>query len=204
MQFDWWLFIIAGFAVWIVVMGLIVYAVIRWRARPQNQEPPQFSANIPMEILSVVIPLLLVIVLFVYSQRSENVVDALAATPNATVDVTAFRWSWRFSYPGTALTVYGTPHSPPTLYLPLGRVTQIDLRSLDVTHSFWVPALLFKRDAIPGLVNRFDITPTHLGTYRGRCAQFCGLDHALMTFRVQVVPDAAYERYLASDGVRTP
>ncbi len=82
---------------------------------------------------------------------------------------------------------------PPTLYLPLGRPTEIDLRSEDVTHSFWVPAFLFKRDAIPGMTNVFDITPTRTGTFPSRCAQFCGLDHALMTFVVRVVPAAAYD-----------
>ena len=204
MRDDWWVFIFAGLLVWIVVTGLIAYASIRWRARPGNEDPPQFSSNQPWEITSVVIPLLMVIGLFLYSNHAEYITDALAATPADKVDVTAFRWSFRFAYTGTPVVVVGTPQSPPTLYMPVNRTVQIDLRSADVTHSFWVPALLFKRDAIPGLVNRFDITPTHLGTYRGRCAQFCGLLHAFMTFTVRVVPDAAYDHYLASDGVTPP
>jgi len=204
MRSDWWVFIFAGAFVWLVVVGLIVFASIRWRARPGNEQPPQFSSNAPVEILTVVIPLLMVTGLFLYSNRAEYVVDALAASPAAKIDVTAFRWSWEFAYEGTPVVVYGTPQSPPTLYLPVNRTVQIDLRSDDVTHSFWVPALLFKRDAIPGLVNRFDISPTRLGNYPGRCAQFCGLEHALMTFTVRVVPDAAYDRYLASDGATPP
>lgn len=204
MRLDWFVFLIAALVVWIIVMGLIVYAIVRWRAREGDGQPPQFTRNRPVEILSVVIPVILVAGLFVYSDRVENTVDAVSATPADTVDVTAFRWSWRFAYAGTPVIVSGTPVQPPTLYLPVDRITQFELRSTDVTHSFWVPALLFKRDAIPGLINRFDITPTKVGTYRGMCAQFCGLDHAEMTFTVKVVADAAYDRYLASGGTEAP
>jgi cytochrome c oxidase subunit 2 len=204
MQTDWWIFIIAGWVVFAVVIGLIGYAMLRWRARPSNQNPPQFTKNRPWEIVSVVVPLLLVTVLFIFNQKYEDVVDALAASPATTIHVTAYRWSWEFAYAGSRIDEYGTPQSPPMLYLPLNRTSRIDLTSIDVTHSFWIPALLFKRDAIPGMINRFDITPTHLGTYIGRCAQFCGLDHAFMTFSVKVVPAAAYDRYLASNGVRAP
>jgi cytochrome c oxidase subunit II len=204
MRSDWWVFIVAGAFVWVVVAGLIVYASVRWRARAGNENPPQFSSNAPIEITSVVVPLLMVTGLFLYSNHAEDLTDALAASPADRVDVTAYRWSWRFAYAGSPVAVYGTPQAPPTLYLPVNRTVQIDLRSDDVTHSFWVPALLFKRDAIPGLVNRFDISPARVGTYPGRCAQFCGLEHALMTFTVRVVPDAAYDRYLASGGVTPP
>lgn len=204
MRFDWWLFTFAGLAVFVVVIGLIVYAIVRWRERPGNDDPPQFSSNKPIEIISVVIPLLMVAGLFAFSQHAETITDALAASPAQTIHVSAFRWSWEFAYQGSRLDVTGTPQRPPTLYLPVGRTVEIELTSDDVTHSFWVPALLFKRDAIPGLVNRFDITPTRLGTYPARCAQFCGLEHAFMTFTVKVVPDAAYDRYLASDGVTAP
>jgi cytochrome c oxidase subunit 2 len=129
-------------------------------------------------------------------------IDHVSDAPNRTA-VTAFRWSWRFDY-SNGVTTSGTPASPPTLYLPVGRPTEIDLRSDDVTHSFWVPAFLFKRDAIPGMTNVFDLTPTRTGTFLGRCAQFCGLDHALMTFVVRVVPQSAYSRYLASNGRAVP
>ena len=84
------------------------------------------------------------------------------------------------------------------------RTTEIDLATADVNHSFWVPGFLFKRDAIPGMTNVFDVTPGRTGTYLSRCAQFCGLDHALMTFVVDVVPDDAYDRYIASNGVEKP
>ena len=94
----------------------------------------------------------MVIGLFGATLAFEAPVDRVLAAPANRIAATAFRWSWEFSYPN-GRSVYGTPAAPPTLYLPLGEATEIDLRSADVTHSFWVPAFLFKRDAIPGMTN---------------------------------------------------
>ena len=203
MRSDWYTFVAAG-----IVVGLFVYANIFWcliayRRRP-GREPAQFKGNSPLEVTYVVIPLLIVIGLFALTLFVEFPVDRVAANPQQRVDVTAFRWSWSFAYAGTGIEVSGTPMQPPTLYLPVNRLTEIDLRTADVNHSFWVPAFLFKRDAIPGMTNVFDLTPNRVGTYTGRCAQFCGLDHALMSFRVRVVPDEAFDRYLASNGAAAP
>ncbi|HTU70472.1 MAG TPA: cytochrome c oxidase subunit II [Candidatus Baltobacteraceae bacterium] len=202
MRGDWYVFLIAAACVGLFVYGCIFWCIFAYR-RSRNPQPAQFSGNKPLEVLYVVIPLLIVIGLFIVTMIAEIPVDRVAADPANKVGVIAFRWSWRFDYPG-GITTIGTPFAPPTLYLPLREATEIDLTSADVTHSFWVPAFLFKRDAIPGMQNLFAITPTRVGTFRGRCAQFCGLDHALMTFQVKVVPDPAYERFIASRGVEVP
>jgi cytochrome c oxidase subunit 2 len=201
MRADWYVFIGAGTAVGIFVYACIGWCLIAYRRR-DGRRPAQFSGNTPLELLYVAIPLAIVLALFGVTYAIEMPLDRATATPNR-VAVTAFRWSWRFDY-GHGLTSVGTPASPPTLYLPVGRATEIDLRSADVTHSFWVPAFLFKRDAIPGITNTFDLTPTRMGRFPARCAQFCGLDHALMTFTVEVVPEPAYRRYLDSHGAVTP
>ncbi len=202
MRADWYVFLAAAAAVGLFVYGCIFWCLLAYR-RSRHPRPATFSGNKPLEILYVALPLLIVIGLFVVSMLAELPVDRAVAGPDDRIAVTAFRWSWRFDYPG-GITTVGTPQSPPTLYLPLDRTTEIDLRSIDVTHSFWVPAFLFKRDAIPGMRNVFDLTPTRAGTYLGRCAQFCGLDHALMTFDVKVVPSPAYDRFVASRGMQTP
>ena len=80
--------------------------------------------------------------------------------------------------------------------LPLGRTIRVVLTSNDVIHSFWVPDFLFKRDAIPGRPTQFDLTTTEAGTFRGECAEFCGLNHAYMTFRVRVASPEAYAAWL--------
>jgi cytochrome c oxidase subunit II len=202
MRGDWYIFVAAG-----IFVGLYVYACIAWcvfRYRRRDDAPPeQFSGNTPLELFYVAIPLLIVGVLFAITFKIEMPIDHVATAAPNRIDITAFRWSWRFRYPN-GMTTTGTPATPPTLYLPAGETTEVDLSSADVTHSFWVPAFLFKRDAIPGMTNVFDLTPTRDGRYLSRCAQFCGLDHAMMSFVVAVVPRGAYERYLSSNGAAAP
>ncbi len=203
MRGDWYVFILAGAAVGIYVYACIFWCLIAYRRR-DGREPARFSGNPPLEIAYVAIPLLIVAGLFAYTFAVETPLDHVLAAPRDRIAVTAFRWSWRFAYGGSGASASGTPMQPPTLYLPVDRTTEIDLTSADVTHSFWVPAFLFKRDAIPGMTNVFDLTPRRTGRYPSRCAQFCGLDHALMTFVVDVVPGAAYDRFLASNGTVLP
>jgi len=197
----WIIFSAAGLLVAIIVYALIFFSILRWRRRAHDSGvPPQFKTNASIEITSVVIPLIMVIGLFYISYVREGVVDFLKPAPYAVVNVRAFRWAWSFSYPGHGIVQAGTPQSQPTLVLPQGKMTQINLYSDDVDHSFWVPAFLFKRDALPGYTNHFDVTPTQLGAFRGVCSEYCGLDHAFMTFTVRVVPLATYDRWLASGG----
>lgn len=200
----WYIFGGAALFVAVFVYGLIAFCLIRWRERAGNTAiPPQFMKNPPIEITGVVIPLIIVIGLFYISYVREGVVDFLKPHPYTVVDVTAYRWSWQFRYPSRGIAVNGTVHNPPTLVMPLGKMTQINLYSADVVHSMWMPSFLFKRDANPGMTNHFDVTPTQIGVFHGVCAEYCGLDHALMTFTIKVVPVVVYERWLASGG-RTP
>jgi cytochrome c oxidase subunit 2 len=124
------------------------------------------------------------------------------------VNVVGRQWSWSFNYNYDAVTkkagvtgpaVYdaGTPANYPTLYLPVDERVRFTLTSADVIHSFWVPAFLFKLDVVPGRINEFEITPDKLGTYIGRCAELCGVDHSRMLFYVKVVTPAEYDAHLA-------
>ena len=200
MRTDWYIFIGAGAFVGLYVYACIFWCLFRYRRREQ---PQQFTGNTKLELLYTALPILLVLALFGVTFRIENPVDHVAANPATTIAAIAYRWSWHFEYPGR-ISSFGATAQPPTLYLPQGETTRIELTSTDVTHSFWVPAFLFKRDAIPGMTNAFDITPTRLGRFEGRCAQYCGLDHALMEFTVQVIPAAAYQRFLSSGGRVAP
>ncbi len=201
MRTDWYVFIAAGAFVGLFVYACIAWCLIAYRARP-GTVPQRFGGNAPLEIAYVVLPLLLVVALFGVTLAIEMPIDRASGQPNP-IAVTAFQWSWRFTYPG-GFSTSGTPANPPSLYLPAGETTEIELRSDDVTHSFWVPAFLFKRDAIPGMTNVFDLSPNRTGTFPARCAQFCGLEHANMTFVVRVVSPQAYARYVASRGIVAP
>jgi cytochrome c oxidase subunit 2 len=199
----WYLFLAAA-----ALVGVYVYVCIFWCLFAYNRRrrpaAASFTGNPPIEIAYVAIPLALVIWLFAVTLRAEVPMDRVARNPDGIVGVAAFRWSWRFAYAEGRIVTVGTPFAPPTLYLPVNRTTEIDLTTDDVNHSFWVPAFLFKRDAIPGMTNRFDITPTRTGTFLGRCAQFCGLEHALMTFRVRVVSASAFDAFVKTNGQATP
>jgi len=83
------------------------------------------------------------------------------------------------------------------LYLPQGEKVRFVITTSDVNHSFWVPAFIIKMDAIAGRTNQFEVTPTNLGTYPGKCAELCGRDHARMRFSVKVVPSAEYRQRMA-------
>jgi cytochrome c oxidase subunit 2 len=202
MQQTWLVSVCAATIVGIYVYGAILWCIFAYRR--ERHEAKHFTGNMPLEITYTIIPLLIVIGLFIVTYHDEMPVDHVSAKPENRVDVTAFRWSWRFGYNGDRVTTTGTPLQTPTLYLPVNRTTEIDLRTADVNHSFWVPGFLFKRDAIPGMTNVFDITPSRTGSYLSRCAQFCGLSHADMTFVVHVVPADAYDRYIASNGAVKP
>jgi cytochrome c oxidase subunit 2 len=193
---DWQTFTYAALGVAVLVWALIVYAAVRFRKRPGNETPrSQKSNNPPLEIAWTVAPLLLVIGLFAFTYHIESDVERLAPDPAVRVSVEGFRWGWTFAYAGGP-TINGTARNPPRMELPLGATVAISVTSRDVIHSFWVPDMLFKRDAIPGQTSTFDITPTKLGTFAGHCAEFCGLDHALMSFQVRVETPQAYQRWL--------
>jgi cytochrome c oxidase subunit 2 len=195
----WQGFFLVAIAVALLVWGLLVYVLIRYRRRSADGDglPTQRHYNGPLEIGYTVAPILVVAVLFGFSVATEDNVNRLDPEPAAVVEVLGFQWSWQFHYPEEGVTVTGEPGEPPELVLPLGRPAQLDLVAADVAHSFWVPDFLSKRDLIPGVHNEIDVTPTELGSYVGRCAEFCGLDHWLMSYTVRVVPEDEYEEWLA-------
>ncbi|HET6352874.1 cytochrome c oxidase subunit II [Streptomyces sp. NPDC002659] len=96
--------------------------------------------------------------------------------------------------PGTRNPQNGNPG--PTLWLPKGEKVRFILSSRDVIHSFWVLPFLFKQDVIPGHTNVFEVTPTREGTFRGKCAELCGVDHSRMLFNVKVVSPERYQQHL--------
>ena len=196
----WEVFLWAGLGVAAIVSGLILWATIRYRRRPGDDDlPPQFREHLGLEIAYTIIPILIVLGLFLLTYRAETAVGRLDERPAATVRVEAFNWSWRFTYQ-TGVAIFGTPDDPPQAVLPVGRPVRILLTSPDVIHSFFVPDFLFKRDAIPGRTTRFDLTIDRPGTYQGRCAEFCGLDHWRMRFTIRAVPEAEFEAWLAEQG----
>lgn len=202
---------IAAFAVGGVVWGLIIWAVLFHRKRSDDL-PPQVRYNMPIEILYTAVPFVIIAVLFYFTARDENFVEKTTDNPSVVVDVTGFQWSWQFDYKekdasgkeATVATVVGQPVAPngpapgkPVMTIPSGETIRVRLHANDVIHSFWVPALIYKKDVMPGYVNEFEFTATKLGTYEGRCAELCGVDHSRMLFQLKVVTPEQYDKFIA-------
>ena len=191
------LFFWAGGVVAAIVWILTTVAIIRYRRRG-DQLPTQVRENNRLEFAWTAIPFLTVAALSVFTLLTLSTVDAVPRNPQLTVDVLAYRWSWRFTYEGQGVVVNGATGHPPELVLPAGQTTEIVLTSADVIHSFWVPDFLFKRDAIPGVTNRFAFTVKQPGTWSGQCARYCGLYHDEMTFVVRAMPAPEFHAWLAA------
>jgi cytochrome c oxidase subunit 2 len=195
---------IAAGAVGVFVWGLIFWSSIRYRRRDPNQPaPPQVRYNLPIEMLYTVAPVIVILVLFFFTVKADDNVYRKVANPDHTITVTAQQWSWTFNYVNdkaldgtTDVWETGTPAKPPELWLAKGQTVNFTLHSPDVIHSFWVPAFLFKMDVIPGRENTFSLRPEKAGTFAGRCAELCGLEHSRMLFTVKIVSPSAYAQHL--------
>ncbi|MCU1453911.1 MAG: coxB [Acidimicrobiales bacterium] len=198
MQRLWSGFFVGAALVTLLVWGLLVWVVLRYRRRPDDDGlPSQKAYNIPVEIAYTAIPIVIVAVLFALSVTTQRRVTNVSPKPDVIVTVVGFQWGWQFAYDGLGFTVIAAPGQPPEMVLPLGSRARLKLVTNDVNHAFWVPKFLEKRDLIPGVRNEIDVTTTKLGSYVGRCAEFCGLDHWAMYFSVRVVPPADYQRWIA-------
>jgi cytochrome c oxidase subunit 2 len=187
--------VFAALCVGALVWGLIVFAVFRYRRRGDTI-PTQRQYVLKLEIAYTIIPIVIVAVIFVFAYRTQNEVDALSPDPDVVVEVLGFQWQWQFAYRGQDVTITGTPDRDPQLVLPVDRTARLVVNSRDVVHSFYVPDFRFKRDLIPGVTNRFDLHPEREGTFVGRCAEFCGLQHARMDFSVKVVSPDEFDAWL--------
>ena len=190
--------LIMAIVVFVAVDGAILYAVLRYRRRPGDETlPPQVHGNNLLELVWFLIPVGIVIALFAMSVRTLNRVDAQEVDPTVTVEVTGFQWQWSFKYPAEDFTVQGSLDKIPEMVLPVNEPIRIQLEALDVIHSFYVQEFNYKKDLIPGQINRFDMFPERTGTFGAQCAEFCGLLHNKMTFTVRVAERPEYERWVA-------
>ncbi len=190
---------------------LIGYTILAYR-KHGDELPAQVRYNLPIELLYTAVPMVIIGALFFYTARDEIYVQKTTTAPAkhgvTVIDVEGFQWGWTFRYlddsakvgvpSGQAVYVTGSSNtSEPTLVVPTGTRIQFQEHSNDVIHDFWVPALLFKEDVIPGRVNSWEITEiSREGTFRGHCAELCGYDHARMNFEMKVVSPTAYQQFL--------
>lgn len=194
-DFTFWFTTWISIAVFSVVIAVLVYSVWKFRVRPDDDsDGPPTHGHTQLEIVWTAIPAVLVTAISIVSavvlaQNSHAGSDPLR------IKVTAQQFAWMFTYPDGK--TYGV------LRIPTGRATRLDITAKDVLHSFWVPQFGQKQDAVVGQHNPLVITPTRTGIFPVICTELCGLGHSLMRSRVEVMPPAKFETWLAG-GSTTP
>ena len=180
-----------GTFVFIFVEAILVWTLIKFRKRPGQAEPQHVHGNTTLEIAWTVIPLIILGVIAVPTIRTIFKTQAVARSDALQVEVIGHQWWWEFRYPQYQITTANE------LYLPLGRTVNFTLKSQDVIHSFWIPALSGKRDVIPNRTNYLWFSPDSAGAsaWNGACAEYCGTSHANMRFKTFTVADADFESW---------
>lgn len=184
--------------VFIIVLAFFLYSVIRFRAREgQTELPPQIHSNLALEILWTAIPIVIIIGLAIPTVHYSFVLgDQPKGTNVMTVDVIGHQFWWEFDYPAQGIKTANV------LHIPAGVKIDLNLESVDVIHSFWVPELAGKTDLIPGRVNTLWLEANQNGTFNGQCAQFCGVGHALMKFTVVAESQGSFTAWV--NGMQNP
>ena len=188
-------------AIFLVVAGLLLYVLLRYRFRPTahdaTQEPVQIYGSTQIELSWTVIPVLIVVILFLATARVIFSTEQAQKPGNALdVNVIGHQFWWEYRYPKLSIVTANELHVPvsdPTNPTP----TYLTMTSADTDHSFWVPRLAGKMVLIPNKINTMWIDPTSSGLYLGQCAQYCGTQHAKMLLRVYADSPAAFAAWVA-------
>ena len=191
---------VTGVVFFAVEIALVVFLIrYRRRNRPVDAEGPQIHGNTRLEVLWTIVPVFLVAIVvgFVF-YKLPAVTDVTRAAsepadePNLVIDVEGRRFYWEFRYPDGRVTY-------DTMVVPVDRTVELNVTApdFDVIHSWWIPALGGKIDAIPGKLNHTWFRAEATGDYEGNCTEFCGLQHAEMTMIVRAVEAGGFEAELA-------
>ncbi len=170
----------------LIITFLMVYFVIRYN-RKRNAKASNITGNTTLEVIWTIVPTVIVVVMFFsgysgFKNMRDVPEDAMV------IKVTGRMWAWSYDYANGL--------KSDTLYVPLGKPIKMEIYSLDVNHSFYIPAFRVKEDAIPGRKNYLWFQPTEPGTYEVLCAEYCGLRHSYMYSKLVVMPENEfYEWY---------
>jgi cytochrome c oxidase subunit 2 len=196
-------YLISGFTLaifFIVEIALVVFIVkYRRRGRPRTAEGSQLHGHTRLEIIWTVIPVVIIATIFGFVFYKlpgiSGPPSAVAANEQLTIHVDAHQFYWQFTYPNGAVSI-------DEVHLPLDKVVKLTINSEDVNHSWWIPQLGGKTDAIPGRTNTIWYKPEKTGTYVGQCAEFCGIYHERMLARALVESESDYQRFVTGEAAK--
>jgi cytochrome c oxidase subunit 2 len=189
-DFVFWFVIAICIAIFALVAAVMIYAVLRFRVREDDfEDGPPIHGHTGLEITWTAIPFVLVTAIAIVSAIVLSRNDAEASN-TLHINVQAQQFAWTFSYPDAH------DATSPVLRLPEGRSVELDMRSLDVIHAFFVPEFRTNEDIVPGLVTTVHVTPDRIGTYPLICNELCGLGHSTMRTEAIVMTSAAFDTWL--------
>jgi cytochrome c oxidase subunit 2 len=189
-DFTFWFVIAICIAIFAVVAAVMIYAVIRFKAAEDDfEDGPPIHGHTGLEITWTAIPFVLVTAIAIVSAIVLSRNDAEAGN-TLRIDATAQQFVWTFGYPDAH------DATSPVLRLPEGRSVELEMRSLDVIHAFFVPEFRTNEDIVPGLVTDVHLTPTRVGTFPLICNELCGLGHSTMRTQAIVMKPAAFDAWL--------
>ena len=203
-----------------VVFGVMFYSVVRFR-KAAGREAKQFHGNTTLEILWTVIPCL--IVAGMAYPATKTVIEMKDTTnPDLTIKITGYQWKWRYTYVDDGIDFYSSLSTPRDqienrapkgehyllevdhpLVVPVGKKIRILTTADDVIHSWFVPALAVKQDAIPGFVRDSWFKVDAPGIYRGACTELCGKEHGFMPVVVVAMPEKDYQDWVADQRAKS-
>lgn len=186
----WWVMFWIGTVVFLFVLGLLWFAVT-YAKNDSNEAPGSTKSRTRLVLLGgIVMPVIIIAVVFIFSTRGLVAIGNLGGDDTVTIDIVAHQYWWEVTYPDEGVVTANEIH------IPVGESVQLRLTASDVIHSFWVPALHGKIDVMPGHTTSITLNAEEAGTFRGQCAQFCGVQHANMAFIVEAQEPEEYQAWL--------
>jgi cytochrome c oxidase subunit II len=177
--------------VFVLVEGALLYAIFRFRGKPDDPEPQQVHGNTTIEIVWTVIPALILAAIAVPTVRGIFETSAIPSGDALKVEVVGHQWWWEFRYPDLGITTANEVH------IPVGQTVSFRMGTADVVHSFWPPRFAGKRDVFPNRETRLWFKAEQAGEYPGQCAEFCGIQHGRMAFRVRAQTAEEFQTWVA-------
>ena len=195
-----YIFTIAAIPVFMFVVVFCAYAIARWRTRGRpTEDGPAIAGNPRLQLAWIVIAIALAGFLYVVGFQGLAQIEAASPSNALHIRVTGEQWLWDYTYTDPKYRANGGPGVGSTiLELPINTPIQFTVTSIDVQHSFWLPELGVKEDAVPGQLNTATVTADKLGTYQVRCMELCGVYHSYMNTLAKVVSVSEFNDWVSS------